>query len=249
MTITLIDYTGKGRVDEEWHAADILLFTKGTRLSMTPDGLDAISVTPKSAKRAELALMAKTIPSSWEFVDVTFLLEGVTRACAQQITRTRNASYAMQSQRAVDMSGATITNPFSGGADPDSHRRAKMFTDFAAVAMDGYQHLLQIGAAPQDARGILPINSQCNLVTKYNLRAFVDLVSSRSSLRTQGEYAEYIHQAKTLVVQAWPWAEPFFKDPSSMAIDDLIEIANELGVEPGTGLGWRIAKAIDLLRR
>lgn len=242
--VTLIDFTGKGRLDERWHAADVLLFTKGTRLELTPGGFTEAEMLPEESKRAALTEMAKTIPSSWEFVDVTFLLEGVTRACAQQITRTRTGSYSMQSQRVVDLSGAAVTNPFF--ADKDL---ASAFDVAAYESLTQYRNLIDHGASPQDARGILPMNIQCNLLAKYNLRSFVDLVRSRSSLRTQEEYAQIVRDEVKCVLAAWPWAATFFEDPADVALKELEDVARELNVTPGSGLGWRIAKAIDLLKK
>ena len=50
-------------------------------------------------KQAELDYMSKTIPSSWEFVDYTFMIEDVTRALTHQLVRTRTASYAQQTMQ------------------------------------------------------------------------------------------------------------------------------------------------------
>jgi flavin-dependent thymidylate synthase len=244
--VTLIDFTGKGRPDETWHAADLLLFTKGTRLTMSPTGFDDIAGMLMMDKWVALEEMAQTIPSSWEFVDVVFLLEGVTRACAQQITRTRTASYAMQSQRIADLKDVPVTNPF------DTNEQDKlngMFEAYAQIAVDAYGDLIEYGAAPQDARGLLPMNTQCNLVAKYNLRAFVDLVHSRSSLRTQSEYADIVRDMVGAVHQAWPWSSIFLQRPEDIAFKTLEDLAQELGVVPGNGPGWRLAKVIDLLRR
>lgn len=243
--VALLDFTGRGSADPVWYAANVLLFTKNTRLSMSVASFNHIenAMTPEM-KLAELAAMAKTIPSSWEFVDVTFLLSGVTRACAQQITRTRTASYAMQSQRIVDMSDATVTNPLSGSGD-----LANEFDNAADAALQAYVNLVQSGVAAQDARGILPMNTQCNLVAKYNLRSFIDLVHSRSSLRTQGEYADIVHQMVDAVKEVWPWVGIFLADPYDAALEELESVAKSLGVVPGNDIGWRIAKAIDLLRR
>ena len=90
--VQLIDFTGRGRSDEEWYAADLLIFTKATRLEMRPELYDVIHGWSKQRTMEELEYMAKTIRSSWEFVDLTFLVSGITRACAQQMTRTRTAS-------------------------------------------------------------------------------------------------------------------------------------------------------------
>lgn len=241
--VTMLEFTGKGRRDAHWHAADILIFTKATRLNMTPDLMEQIQEMETTEKLKELEAMSKTIPSSWEFVDMTFLIEDVTRACAQQITRTRTGSYAMQSQRVVDVSGASVRNP---ATDPE---KRETFAREAASAIDGYARLVQKGFALQDARGVLPINIKCNLVAKYNLRSFVDLVLARESLRTQDEYSEIVHQMKTQVITQWSWARTFFEPKHEKAIQILEKAVKELGITTGNGVAWEIAKAIDLIRK
>ena len=244
--VELIDFTGKGRDDETWHAADLLIFTKATRLEMTPGLLEQIQDLSVQETEDQLAYMARTIPSSWEFVDVTFLVSGVSRACAQQMTRTRTASYAMQSQRVTDLSNVGVANPFDPKTQTAQHNE---FDAGVRGALACYEELLKLGAAAQDARGILPINAESNIVCKYNLRNFVRLIQARSSLRVQGEYADIADQMKRAVLAVWPWAEPFFEPSQQAAISILEEVVGELGLETGKGAGWQIAKAIDLLRK
>ena len=244
MAVELIEFTGKGAPNERWRAADLLIFAKSTRLEMSPGLLGEISRMPMAEKLEELDYISKTVPSSWEFADVTFLLTGVSRACAQQITRTRTGSYAMQSQRVTDMSAAGVLNPFL----PESvqHR------DFAAAvdaSLEAYRKLVASGAAPQDARGILPINAHTNILCKYNLRTFVELFHARSSLRTQAEYHTLVVEMVSRLRDVWPWVDPFLDHPLRVAIEELEEIAAELDVIPGSGPGWRVAKAIDLIRK
>lgn len=243
--VTLIEYTGKGRPDEELHAAHLLAFTKATRLKMDADLLEAVKTMPWDELAAELEYMASTIRSSWEFVDVTFLVENVSRACAQQMTRTRNASFAMQSMRVVNASGADVANSI----DEDKFPVERAAFDLTALKIKKvYADFVDEGVPAQDARGLLPINTQTNLVAKYNLRAFVDLVTARKSLRTQGEYYDIVHQMEAAVIEAWPWVKPFFVSRNAQAIALLEAVVEELGLEVGNGAGWNIAKAIDLVR-
>lgn len=243
--VSLIDYTGYGRPDDEmWHAAHLLLYTKSTRLQLDSALMDRIKALSEEEILTELEYMASTIPSSWEFADVTFLITGVTRACAQQITRTRTASFAMQSQRVVDASGADVTNPFPAGSALHSQ-----FDEAQHHAIKSYESMLANGAQKQDARGILPMNVTCNLVAKYNFRSFVDLVTARSSLRTQGEYSQIVREMKEQVLDVWPWARLFFYTKHAQAISMLEQIVQDLGLETGSGTAWQIAKAIDLLRK
>lgn len=242
--VTLVDFTGKGRADEAWHAADMLIYTKSTRLNMTASLLEGIKAMTPEKKVSELEYMAGTIPSSWEFVDVTFLIEGVSRATAQQITRTRTASYAMQSQRVTDASEFAAVNPHPQGTLLQS-----MFEEAVTQSMRNYTVMVENGAALQDARGLLPMNVVCNLVAKYNLRSFVDLLKARSSLRVQGEYVDIADQMRKEVLAAWPWVAPFFADKHASAIKMLEDAARDVGITTGHGPGWAIAKAIDLLRK
>lgn len=242
--VELIDFTGKGRIDEKWHAADLLIYTKNARLGLDAGRLEHIKQLDEKTKMSELEYMATTIPSSWEFADVTFLISGVSRAAAQQITRTRTGSYAMQSQRVVDVSGGfEAVNPF------DDEVKSEEFEDAVDDSLANYQRLISAGASPGDARGVLPMNSGCNLIAKYNLRSFVELMRSRESLRTQGEYRDIAGDMKKAVLKVWPWSESFFVPKNTTAIRLLESAAQEFGITVAQGAGWKIAKAIDLLRK
>ncbi len=236
MNVTLINFTQEAR--------ELLIFTKQTRLSLSPGLLDEIRGWTEERKMAELDLMAKTIKSSWEHVDLIFLIEGITRATAQQVTRTRNASYAMQSQRVNDIRTIPITNPF-----PESSEQWIEFDEASLNAKQAYAKLVDLGAKLEDARGVLPVNAQCNLIAKYNLRAFSDLIKARKSLRAQGEYNQLAHDMEQEVLKVMPWASKFFVSDRQIAIEMLEKCAKEIGITVGSGVGWDIAKAIDLIRK
>lgn len=230
-------------INKTQNAEDLLIFTKNTRLNMSAGLMEEIHNWPEDRKKAELDYMASTIKSSWEFIDVVFLVEGVTRATAQQITRTRTASYAMQSQRVVDASEIPVTNPVS------SEPAKFVYEDAIWAAKAYYKRLVELNVPLEDARGVLPINVQCNLVAKYNLRSLVDVVNARKSLRAQGEYANVARAMEAAVLDTWPWTAPFFKSENDMAIEMLEEVVKRIGITTGKGDGWQIAKAIDLLRK
>lgn len=236
MKVTLISHTQD--------AEHLLLFTKSTRLNLSPGLMDEIRAWPADKKAKELEYMSATIKSSWEFIDLVFLVEGVSRATAQQITRTRNASYAMQSQRVTDVRALEVHRP-----KIDSVSLGEKYDAAVAAAVQSYGALVDAGLPLEDARGVLPMNTTCNLVCKYNLRAFTDLAKARASLRAQGEYADIVRSMRALVVQVWPWSEPFFANENDVAIRKLEAIAKELGITTGKGAGWEIAKAVDLLRK
>lgn len=233
--VSLLYYTGMESPDP-YYAARILTFTKNTRLNMTPEGFDVFLGKPVEWLEQEIDYMSKTIRSALEFVDVTFLIQGVSRATAQQITRTRNASYQMQSQRVSDMREAEW--------DPGDHDEAMR------RSIQDYSELVDYGVSLEDARDVLPIGLHCNLVAKYNLRSAVDVIRARESARVQGPYREVAAQMKAEILRVWPWAAPFFTDPHELAIKMLNEAVDELKGQGAvySGTAGSIAKAIDLIR-
>jgi thymidylate synthase ThyX len=246
-TVTLIDYTGCGRPDEAEYAARLLAFTKNTRLQMTPNGFQDWLDKPWSEIEPELVYMTKTIPSSHEFVDATFTIQGVTRAFAQQLTRTRFTpidgdifgSYAMQTQRVLDVRDAEITVP------PSVQDEARLIYDAAAAAaVNGYKRVIEAGASLEDARGLLPMNVQCNLVAKFNLRSMAEMFRKRESLRVQDEFVTVVRAMRTEVERVWPWAASFFVPKDTLAIEIIEGVAKTLPEAQRREL----AKAADLLK-
>lgn len=228
MKVQLISYTPD--------ALDVLLFTKQTRLEMSEGTLDEVKAWPMEKKLKELAYMLGTIESSWEFVDYTFLISGVSRAFTHQFVRTRTGSYAQQSQRTVDMEGFEyITTGAVRQVDEMGTKHADTWGekyrlwlgakianyhgDNAAkwydLTMDaialGYHEMRKLGVPPQDARGVLPTNVATNIVAKFNLRTMADTGRKRLCTRTQGEYQDVFRAMRAEVLKVHPWAEPFIR--------------------------------------
>lgn len=198
MKVTLISHTQD--------AETLLLFTKATRLNMTPSLFNEIRAKDAVTVNQELEYMANTIPSSWEFVDYVFLVEGVSRAYTHQQVRTRAASYAQQTMRVLNMGKFDYVYTDRNVADP----KAKESIDFCLeVIKDTYRYLVELGQPAEDARGILPTNISTNIVCKFNLRTFVDLAKSRTGGRTQGEYRKVVNAMVDEVLKVHPWAEKF----------------------------------------
>lgn len=236
----LLWFTGKGTNDETYGAARLLAYTKNTRLQMTPDGYEAFECMPAEELAQELQYMSNTIPSSWEFVDVIFAINNVSRACAQQITRTRTASFAMQSQRVTNMANVSYHIP-------ESVKDKENYIAAMEWSLTEYELATSVrGESLEDARGILPINVHCNIIAKYNLRSLVDLLRARDSMRVQGEYQMIARQMREAVFAVWPWVIPFFDPKDKKAIALIEEVAATM---EDKHLKMQLAKAADLLKK
>ena len=209
MKVKLVNYTSD--------AVNLLLFTKNTRLMDDDNALSKIKTWSEEKKQEELDYMLNTIRSSWEFT--------------HQFVRTRQASYAQQSQRTVDMEGFTYYTPERFNEEGNEH--AKLIYDQTMEVINmRYQQLRELGIPAEDARGVLPTNIHTNIVAKFNLRTLSEMAKSRLSPRAQGEYQEVFKLMVKEVIAVHPWAEPFLT-PTEWAAPSMYKALNPKGAKNG----------------
>jgi len=237
MKVTLLSYTP--------NAIDLLIFTKNTRLTMSPGGLDEIANWGIDRKFTELEYMANTIPSSWEFVDYTFMIEGVTRAFTHQLVRTRTASFAQQTMLVLNVSEGNGWDYLTGPSiEHNDDLRAKYESTMERIDA-AYRTLIKDGSKIEDARGILPTNILTNIVMKINMRNFVELIHKRSSPRVQGEYRAVLDALKASVLDVHPWATMFIERTFDQAAQDLDDEISDIEDETKR---TRMMKLVDQMR-
>jgi thymidylate synthase ThyX len=242
MRVTLLDYTG---APNPWRAADLLIFTKNTRLKMAPDGLIDIMGWPIDKKMEELTYAANTIRSSWEMVDYMFLMEDVTRAFTHQLVRTRHGSYAQQTMQILKVDATSVEPPRS--PVPDQWHKA------VGYIAQSYEIMLANGATVEQARGILPTNIRTNIVCKFNLRTLVEIFDQRISPRNLGEYREVAEAMRAAVLEAHPWAKVFLeqsRDQHLRQLDEVLKTLRDNALGPATRTTITNAmKLVDQIRR
>jgi flavin-dependent thymidylate synthase len=219
MKVTLISSTPD--------AVELLIFTKNTRLTMSPAALEEIKAWPWERKLSELEYMANTIPSSWEFVDYTFMIEGVTRAFTHQFVRSRHWSFAQQTHRVLDVSTGKGWEYGIGPSIMNNPFAKEKYENGMAYIDDLYKELIHgAGVTIEDARGILPTNILTNIVGKCTMRGFVELIYKRSGPRVQKEYRDVLAAMKASVLEAHPWISLFIDRTFDKAAADLDEEIN-----------------------
>ncbi len=204
-------------------AVNLLLFTKNTRLMNDEGAYDKIKSWPQEQKDEHLDYMLNTIKSSWEFIDYTFDIRDVSRGFTHQFVRTRQGSYAQQSQRTVDMTGFEYYIPERIIADGMAR---EIYDGTMEIINQRYQQLITAGVPAEDARGILPTNIYTNIVAKFNLRTLHEMAKSRLSPRAQGEYREVFTMMVAEVVKEHPWAKPFLT-PKEWAAPSMYKALNK----------------------
>lgn len=235
MKVTLVSHTQNAR--------ELLVFTKSTRLNVTTGLLDVIKLYDEEKLQKELDYMVDTIKSSWEFVDFTFCIEGVSRGFTHQFVRNRLGSYAQQTMRILDMGDFDY---ITGPSIENNPRLKSLYDTMMGSINQYYKRLISAGAKIEDARGILPTNISTNIIAKFNLRALSQMMLSRASNRTQDEYRQVLDAMYAAVVEAEPWCASFLR---SSKYDDLKRLESAiLDSYEGTDMCTQLLKLIDKVR-
>jgi thymidylate synthase ThyX len=196
---------------------DLLIYTKSTRLQ-GKQTLQEIHNWPMDKKLDHLAYMRDTIKSSWEFLQYTFEIHGVSREFTHQFVRTRDmvgvddpafgepdanwtvVSFAQESQRTVDASGNGAVLPV--GVKPENEGTLKMMLDNHG---QDYQVLMSLGEPPQVARAVLPTATATSIICQASLRALHHMAEIRLCTRTQGQYQNVFRLMREAVYERTPW--------------------------------------------
>jgi flavin-dependent thymidylate synthase len=123
-----------------------------------------------------------------EFIDLHFLLEGVTRAFTHQLVRQRTAVFVQESQRFAVKENAEFESmmPTSIAGLKDDDPKRVVWEEAITSTSRAYMDLVNAGVPAEDARGLLPTNITTRVHYKTNLRNLAQHAGMR--LCTQAQY-------------------------------------------------------------
>lgn len=199
MKVELIQFTQNAR--------EILFYSKNTRLM--GDGGSYWDLLESGISNEEFEKVFSSISSPLEFVDYIFLISGVTRAFTHQLVRHRvGVAFAQQAQRVVNMGnfGYMIPDQFEMWPEETGELR-DIYTQTMEDIREGYAQLIENGARPQDARGVLPTNVHTNILFKGNLRMLLESAHIRLCVRAQGEFQQVMFKIREEMIKVHPWVE------------------------------------------
>lgn len=125
-----------------------------------------------------------------EHASVSFLVNGISRACSHQLVRHRMASYLQESQRYVkyDLSGDNwyVIPP---SVQKNAHVLAE-YNDKMAADAKAYKNALAYDIKLEDARYLLPNAMKTNIVVTMNIRSLFHFFDLRLGQHAQWEIRE-----------------------------------------------------------
>lgn len=136
-----------------------------------------------SAKRLERCYKSGHM-GIFEHASVSFMIEGISRACSHQLVRHRMASYNQVSQRYCKM-GEDYAQVVPESIE--AHGMGEAYGLCALVCVATYHSMLEAGVPAEDARYILPQGGVTSLVVTMNLRELFHFLELRTDVHAQWE--------------------------------------------------------------
>ena len=118
------------------------------------------------------------------FGSAVFRIQGISRVCLAQLTRSKHLDYLVRSSRYCDEVDAEMFIPESLGPFEG------LISNYLKQATFIYQELRAEGVPKQDARYILPQAQETELYVSGNYQAWRDFIKLRSSKSAQTEVRE-----------------------------------------------------------
>lgn len=135
-----------------------------------------------------LMMLREAFGTPLEYISTVWYLDNVSRAAQQQITRTRQASYSIESMRVVPKENFA-TDMLYHVPDRIANDPQK-FSEFHQGMLKiekEYNRLISEGVEVEDARGVLPLNIFSTITMSLNFRSLFHMIFSRSCAKAQGE--------------------------------------------------------------
>ena len=123
--------------------------------------------------------------SCLRFGMAVFKIEGISRVCLSQLTRSVHLSYLVRSSRYCDESNAEFIRPEGFDKLEDSQKQMIELWELSNKQL--YQHLREAGMSKQDARFWLPQAQATELYVAGNYQAWVDFIKLRNTKHAQAE--------------------------------------------------------------
>jgi thymidylate synthase (FAD) len=135
-----------------------------------------------------------------EAVDFVFQVEMVPRAFTHQAVRTRvGAMYSQESLRFLNKTGPQFKYDVGPSIKTDEQKEA--YEAFMKECQELYNKLIAMGVAPEDARGVLPINVLTNIGIKWTLPTLIKVANVRMCTQSQAHWYSVIRQMKSEVAK------------------------------------------------
>jgi len=191
--VSLIAYTKPTEnFQRKYSGTDLETFVVAlARSTRTTEDLDKIYLQTLedviTEKNIELYMSQKHF-TVFEFLDFTFEISGISRACSHELVRHRTATYLQQSQRHVDLRDRGVVVP---PKIEDDDRAFYVMNDNDKSWRANYAYMVDTARIPrEDARFIAPNAIETRVIMKIDGRNLLHFLKLRTDASAQWEIRE-----------------------------------------------------------
>ena len=166
----------------------------------------------------KLKLIKKVIDSGHlsvlRHVNFTFTIDGISRACANQLERhTAGWAFSQQSMRYVKFDFDADFDYTDYYVVPKRLNKIQelAYANACVESIIHYEQLIHNGLNPEDARGILGLNFKTNVVATCNLQSLMHFANERLCNKAQGEIQELAKNMCDLVIKKESWLAEYLQ--------------------------------------
>lgn len=149
-------------------------------------------------------LMAENHTSPLEHINLTFAIDGISRACLSQLTRHRTMSFNVKSQRYNSENEFKYVIPKS---ILENEKAKECFINSMELINEQYKSFVAMGIDKEDARALLPNACATNLVVTVDLNNFRKFLALRLCVSAQTEIRELAIKMRDLVKEQIPFVD------------------------------------------
>ena len=182
------DYTKQPKVTLVTHTKDPLeAIALGIDIWHMPVGeIDPFSLSQEEMIEKFRWLTKQPHQTPFEYVTFTFLVENVSRAWQQQMTRHRvGFSFSIQSLRVIDVEKFAEEGRYHM---PESLTNKKDYHKSMEFIERDYKLYVDGGESVEDARGLLPLNIHSPVTFSCSYRSLMGLLKQRLCIAAQEEW-------------------------------------------------------------
>lgn len=154
-------------------------------------------------------LKKEALGTPFEFINMVWYIDGVSRAFTHQLVRHRVGwSFAQQSMRVVPKYEFAKNGNYH---IPQNVKHSDQYNVAMHKVEEVYNRLIEMGEDPEVARGVLPTNIHTTIMAACSYRAWRNMAIQRSCTRAQGEFAQVVREMKKEVEDKMgpQWAEVY----------------------------------------
>lgn len=133
-----------------------------------------------------------------------FEISEISRACGDQIRTHQTLNHLMRSMRYCDESNLNFVTPTLDYMEDGSEEAIRLIETHVVATEYVYRKLRELKVRKEDARSIIPINTETKMYVSGNLQSLLHFIDLRTDKKAQKEIREVASLMKDALVEKFP---------------------------------------------